>query len=162
KALEQRVPEAERPLYHHLFDEQENRRRGFGWIAAFASVGVVVVGAAFAWNNFMSRPAPTNLYERPGMASRGNTGYVTPQQPTKSPDPRGNTAGAPRPNPPPPAGSNRSAADERCRGSARAEERSVRATAAAKEDDLGSGGKSRQSRPCGDRRATAGAAGGEA
>ena len=31
KALEQRVPEGERPLYHHLFDEQENRRRGVGW-----------------------------------------------------------------------------------------------------------------------------------
>jgi hypothetical protein len=86
KALEQRVPEAERPLYHHLFDEQENRRRGFGWIAALASVVVVAVGAAYAWNNFMSRPVPANLYERPGLATRGNSGYMTPQQPTSNGD----------------------------------------------------------------------------
>ena len=86
KALEQRVPEAERPLYHHLFDEQENRRRGFGWIAALASVAVVAIGAAFAWNNFMSRPAPANLFEPRGYAARGNTGYVTPQQPASNGD----------------------------------------------------------------------------
>jgi hypothetical protein len=86
KALEQRVPEAERPLYHHLFDEQENRRRGVGWLAALASVAVVAIGAGYAWNNFMSRPAPANLYERPGLAARGNTGYMTSQQPASNTD----------------------------------------------------------------------------
>jgi hypothetical protein len=83
KALEQRVPESERPLYHHLFDEQENRRRGFGWIAALGSVAVVAIGAAYAWHNFMARPAPANLFEPPGFTTRNNgTGYVTPTQPT--------------------------------------------------------------------------------
>ena len=97
KALEQRVPEAERPLYHHLFDEQENRRRGIGWIAAFASVAVVGIGAALAWNNFMSRPAPSNLYERPGLAARGNSGYMTPQQPTSNTDISANIVAPPAP-----------------------------------------------------------------
>jgi len=83
KALEQRDTDSEQMLYHHLFDEQENRRRGFGWMAALGSVAVVAIGAAFAWNNFMSRPAPGNLLQPPGFASRGNnTGYITPQQPT--------------------------------------------------------------------------------
>ena len=97
KALEQRVPEAERPLYHHLFDEQDNRRRGFGWIAAFASVAVVAVGAAYAWNNFMSRPVPANLFERPGLASRGNSGYTTPQQPTGNADSGADIGSTPAP-----------------------------------------------------------------
>lgn len=82
KALEQRDTASEQMLYHHLFDEQENRRRGFGWMVALGSVAVVAIGVAFAWNNFMSRPAPANLYDRPDVASRGNnTGYTTPQQP---------------------------------------------------------------------------------
>ena len=79
KALDQRVPETERPLYHHLFDEQENRRGGFGWIAALGSVAVVAIGAAYAWHNFMARPAPAGLYEPPGFTTRNNgTGYTTP------------------------------------------------------------------------------------
>ncbi len=83
KALDRRVPESERPLYHHLFDEQENRRRGFGWIAALGSVAVVAIGAAYAWHNFMARSAPAGLYEPPGFTTRNNgTGYMTPTQPT--------------------------------------------------------------------------------
>ena len=97
KALEQRVPEAERPLYHHLFDEQDNRRGGFGWLAAFASVAVIAVGAGYAWNSFMSRPAPATLFERPGLAARGNTGYTTPPQPTSNTDIGANIVSPPAP-----------------------------------------------------------------
>jgi hypothetical protein len=113
KALEQRVPEAERPLYHHLFDEQENSRRGFGWLAAFASVAVIAVGAGYAWNNFMSRPAPANLYERPGLTARGNTGYMTPQQPTSNTDIGANIVSPPEtPAATPPAASPPAAHDQ--------------------------------------------------
>ncbi|HEY1507080.1 MAG TPA: hypothetical protein VGF92_22455 [Stellaceae bacterium] len=92
KALDQRVPESERPLYHHLFDEQEKRGRGFGWIAALGSVAIVAIGAGYAWHNFMERPAPGNLLAPPGFASRGNTGYTTPQQPTTGTDQGADTA----------------------------------------------------------------------
>jgi hypothetical protein len=82
KALEPRDTDSERMLYHHLFDDQANRRRGFGWIAALGSVAVVAIGAGYAWYNFMARPAPGNLFEPPGFATRGNNaGYTTPQQP---------------------------------------------------------------------------------
>ena len=81
KAFDPRPASGERPLYHHLFDESENRRRGVGWVAALASVAVVAIGAAYAWHNFMARPAPANLFEPPGVAMRGNSGYTTPQQP---------------------------------------------------------------------------------
>ena len=87
KAMEPRVPASERPLYHPLFDEKEQRGRGFGWIAALGSVAVVAIGAAYVWHNFMARPAPGNLLDPPGFASRGgNTGYTTPTQPTTNTD----------------------------------------------------------------------------
>jgi hypothetical protein len=87
KAMEPRIPAADRPLYHHLFDEEEKRGHGFGWAAALGSVVVIVVGAAYAWHNFMSRPAPGNLFDQPGIASRGpDTGYTTPTQPTDNAD----------------------------------------------------------------------------
>jgi len=98
KALDTRVPEGERPLYHHLFDEQENRRRGFGWIAALASVAVVAVGAAYAWHNFMARPAPAGLLQPPGFTMRNNgTGYTTPPQPANNADNGADTNAAPAP-----------------------------------------------------------------
>ena len=87
KAMEPRVPASERPLYHPLFDEKEQRGRGFGWIAALGSIAVVAIGAAYVWHNFMARPAPGNLLDPPGFASRGgNTGYTTPAQPTTNTD----------------------------------------------------------------------------
>jgi hypothetical protein len=98
KALDQRVPEAQRPLYHHLFDEEERRRRGFGWVAALGSVAVVAIGVAFAWNNFMSRPAPVSLLQPPGIGTRGNnSGYTTPQQPTTNADLGTDTGSTPSP-----------------------------------------------------------------
>src|SRR6185312_4509924 len=97
KALDDRAPGSERPLYHHLFEEQEGRRRGFGWIAALGSVAVVAVGAAYAWHNFMARPAPTGLFEPPGFASRGNTGYMTPTQPTTDANKGSDTGSTPSP-----------------------------------------------------------------
>jgi len=111
KALEQRVPEAQRPLYHHLFDEQENRRGGFGWIAALGSVVVVAVGVVYAWHNFMERPVPANLFEPRGLAARNNTGYMTPQQPASNTDIGANIVSPPaslaptQPAPTPPAAS---------------------------------------------------------
>ncbi|HEX4192925.1 MAG TPA: hypothetical protein VHY80_07495 [Stellaceae bacterium] len=85
KAMEPQIPAAERPLYHHLFDDEEKRGHGFGWAAALGSVVILIVGGAYAWHNFMARPAPGNLFEPPGVASRGpDTGYTTPTQPTNN------------------------------------------------------------------------------
>ncbi|HEX3974317.1 MAG TPA: hypothetical protein VHX19_23490 [Stellaceae bacterium] len=87
KAMEPQIPAADRPLYHHLFDEDEKRGHGFGWAAALGSVVILVVGAAYAWHNFMARPAPGNLFEPPSVAARGpDSGYTTPTQPATNAD----------------------------------------------------------------------------
>ncbi|HWE73572.1 MAG TPA: hypothetical protein VG328_10470 [Stellaceae bacterium] len=87
KAMEPRTPAADRPLYHHLFDDADKRGHGFGWAAALGSVVILIVGGAYAWHNFMARPAPGNMFDTPSIASRGpSTGYTTPAQPTDSAD----------------------------------------------------------------------------
>ena len=95
KAMEPRDTDAEQQLYRHLFDEQEGRRRGFGWLAALGSVAVVAIGAGYAWHNFMERPAPGSLFEPPGFAARGhNSGYMTPEQPPTAEAAIGGDAGS--------------------------------------------------------------------
>jgi hypothetical protein len=79
KGMDPRVPATDRPLYHHLFDEEEKRGHGFGWAAALGSVVIIAVGAAYAWQNFMSRPTPGSLLDPQSYSARGrNTGYTTP------------------------------------------------------------------------------------
>jgi hypothetical protein len=91
KAMETRIPAAERPLYHHLFDEDEKRGAGFGWAAALGSAVIIIVGAVYVWHNFMARPTPGNLLAPPNVASR-TPGYTTPAQSTNNTDGAQDTA----------------------------------------------------------------------
>lgn len=106
KAMEPRIPDPERPLYHHLFDDLDRRHRGIGWATALASVAVVAIGAVYAWQSFMSRPVPPNLFEPRGLPSTASLTNDTKQLLTTPPFVSQNPASQ-NPlsqNPAPPAG----------------------------------------------------------
>jgi hypothetical protein len=106
KAMEPRIPDPERPLYHHLFDDLDRRHRGIGWATALASVAVVAIGAVYAWQSFMSRPVPPNLFEPRGLPSTASLTNDTKQllttPPFVSPNPASQNPLSQ--NPAPPAG----------------------------------------------------------